>query len=618
MPHTQTTAISSGIGSDSWEDLWKLLLYFIRPRWRLYLAGCVLSVIVSFLESVSLAAVLPLFSSLFGGSSGSVAGEAVLSWLYRLIALVPVQDKVMAAAVVLVLCVTAKFVLALGTEYVSAYATGRTLYETRQAVLERYSRLPYSFIQEHRQGDLKHVILMSAQRMSYCLWLVTSATTECFKIIAILALLMLVSGPITLGVLAGALALYFVISFGFQKMSHMQGRLYMIRQMEMTNLMDEMLAGLKAILLFDVFQRWIDRFGCASQAQMQHQIRQRLVLNMPRNILEMGIMLGFLGFILGVYWMQPGRALEQIPLIGLVGMAVMKLWPSLYHVNRVRLDLVSQLPDIRLVYNVMTWPIPEARAGGIPFGGFQKAIVFDQVVFRYADREPVLRGLTMVVQKDKVTAVVGRSGEGKTTIINLLLGLYEPQSGSILVDGLPLNQIDLKDWRARIGLVPQDPFLFHGAVAENIAFGDPSFSRQQIEEAGRIALVDEIVEKLPDGYDTVVGDRGMNLSGGQQQRIAIARAVLRDPEILIFDEATSSLDTISERLVQEAIARTSKNRTVMLIAHRLSTIQHADKIIVLQQGRSIEEGTHIELAQADGVYSQLVHAAVIPNLERGK
>jgi ABC-type multidrug transport system fused ATPase/permease subunit len=314
--------------------------------------------------------------------------------------------------------------------------------------------------------------------------------------------------------------------------------------------------------------------------------------------------------------MQPGRALAQIPLMGLVSMAVMKLWPSLYYVNRVRLDLVNHLPDIRLVYNVMTWPVMETRVGGVPFQEFQKSIVFDQVVFCYAGREPVLRGLSMVIQKDKVTAVVGRSGEGKTTIINLFLGLYEPQSGAILVDGVPLNRIDLQHWRAKIGLVPQDPFLFHGTIAENIAFGDPSFSRQQIEEAGRIALVDEIVEKLPDGYDTMVGDRGMKLSGGQQQRIAIARAVLRNPQVLIFDEATSSLDTVSERLVQEAIARTSRHRTVVLIAHRLSTVQHADKIIVLQQGRSIEEGTHSELSQADGVYSQLVQAAVMSGLEQ--
>jgi len=613
MASDQTSPISSGISSDANQYIWTLLLYFLRPRWWLYLAGGVLGFMVSLLEGVSLAVALPLFSSLFGAPQGSHAGgEAVVAWVRRIIALVPVEDAVIGAGIVLLACATAKFLLGLATEYVAAHATGYTLYETRQKVLERYHRLPYAFFLEHRQGDLKHVVLMSTQRVSYCLWMLASATTESFKVVAILGLLMMVNGLVTLVAMVTVLALYFAISIGFQKMVLTQGQQYMIRQMEMTNLADELLAGVKSILLFDVFQRWIDRFATSSLAQMRHQIRQRVVMSMPKSILETGITLGFLGFMVGLYWVHSERVIEFIPLMGLVGMAVMKMGPSLYVINRTRLDLVSQLPDVRLVYNILTWPVVESHTGGIPFSRLQKSVVFDQVVFGYPDKEPVLQRLSMVIEREKVTAVVGRSGEGKTTIINLLLGLYEPHGGAVLVDGESLSRLDLRDWRARIGLVPQDPFLFHGTLAENIAFGDPSFSRQQIEDAGRVALVDEFVQKLPYGYDTIVGDKGLKLSGGQQQRIAIARAILRDPQILVFDEATSSLDALSERLVKEAITRTSRNRTVVVIAHRLSTIQHADKIVVLQQGHSIEEGTHEQLVRGDGPYARLVHAATMP------
>jgi subfamily B ATP-binding cassette protein MsbA len=191
-------------------------------------------------------------------------------------------------------------------------------------------------------------------------------------------------------------------------------------------------------------------------------------------------------------------------------------------------------------------------------------------------------------------------------MVNLILGFFEPSEGHILIDGVPLHEYRLETWLRRIGFVSQDPFIYHATIAANIKFGRNGFSWQSVRKAAEIANAQEFISELPQGYEAVVGDRGMKLSGGQQQRIAIARAVLHDPEILIFDEATSSLDTISEKLVQQAIENISKGRTVIIIAHRLSTIRHADKIVVLDQGRVIEEGTHQELLGGHGRYFELV------------
>jgi ABC-type multidrug transport system fused ATPase/permease subunit len=201
--------------------------------------------------------------------------------------------------------------------------------------------------------------------------------------------------------------------------------------------------------------------------------------------------------------------------------------------------------------------------------------------------------------------VIGPSGAGKSTLVDLLVRLYEPTQGRITVDGVDLAAYDLSSWLAGIGFVSQDAFIFHGSIRENIAFSRPEASLVEIMSAARLANAHEFIERCPDGYDTIVGDRGLKLSGGERQRVAIARALLRDPKILIFDEATSALDNQSEALVQEAIAGIARDRTVILIAHRLSTVIHADKIIVLEQGRVVEEGTHDTLVTGGGLYAAL-------------
>jgi len=247
-------------------------------------------------------------------------------------------------------------------------------------------------------------------------------------------------------------------------------------------------------------------------------------------------------------------------------------------------------------------PAPETLAK--PVAG---RVEFEDVSFRYAQGEETwtLEDITLRVAPGEVVALVGPSGGGKTTLVSLLSRFWDVDRGQIRLDGHDIRAIRLADLRGAIGIVPQEPALFSGSVRENIAYARPAASAADVEAAARAAHAHEFVERLPRGYDTLVGERGVKLSGGQRQRVAIARAILKDPAVLILDEATSNLDTESERLIEDALEKLLVGRTTLIIAHRLSTVRRADRLVVVDRGRIVEEGTHAELLGRGGIYSRL-------------
>ncbi len=248
----------------------------------------------------------------------------------------------------------------------------------------------------------------------------------------------------------------------------------------------------------------------------------------------------------------------------------------------------------------------EQPSGGRPFIGFNREIRINWISFSYPGREPVLMDINACIRKGEMVAFVGKSGVGKSTLIDMIVGFHQPTAGQILFDGVPLQDFDIRSYRQRIGYVPQDSVLFDMSIRDNLLWACESATEEDLRHACRLANAEEFIEKLPEGYHTFVGDRGVRLSGGQVQRIALARALLRKPDLLILDEATSSLDTYSERLIQAAIENISKETTVIVIAHRLSTIKSADHIYVLQSGHIVEKGTYAELMGKMGPFSSMV------------
>jgi len=246
------------------------------------------------------------------------------------------------------------------------------------------------------------------------------------------------------------------------------------------------------------------------------------------------------------------------------------------------------------------------RKSGASFNALTKEIEFRDVTLSYSpDLKPALSNIDLKITKGQTIALVGTSGAGKSTLADMLIGLYPASSGELLIDGIPLVQLDLSSWQKRLGVVSQDTFLFNASIFDNIRFGNPGATMEDVEAASRKAQAHTFITELPMGYETVIGERGYRLSGGQRQRLSLSRAILRDPELLILDEATSALDTESEELVQQAIDQFEGKYTVLVIAHRLSTIVNADVICVMEQGKIIERGSHAELIKMGGRYSKL-------------
>jgi ATP-binding cassette subfamily B protein len=248
----------------------------------------------------------------------------------------------------------------------------------------------------------------------------------------------------------------------------------------------------------------------------------------------------------------------------------------------------------------------ETEDSGEPMEGLEGHVTYEDVTFTYeGEDEAVLGDVSLSADPGELVGLVGPTGAGKTTLMKLLIRLYDPESGRITVDGRDIRDVSIRSLREHVGYVSQEPFLFHGTVEENIAYGDPEVSAVDIREAARVAGAHSFITDLPEGYDTMVGERGVKLSGGQRQRVAIARAVLDDPDILILDEATSHVDNETELLIQERLDDVIADRTAFAIAHRLSTVRHADRILVLDDGEIVERGTHDELLQSDGLYANL-------------
>jgi ATP-binding cassette subfamily B protein len=380
----------------------------------------------------------------------------------------------------------------------------------------------------------------------------------------------------------------------------------------LSNRLENNLSGILVIKSFTAEPFEAERVEAASADYRDANFRAIGLSSLYVPVIRMFIALGFAAtLMIGAYWVlyEPGR----FTLGGLAFFAMMiqrLLWP-VTRLGVVFDEFERARASARRVFGLIdsTFKIqdkPNAR----PLSGQVGEIQFKDVTFGYTPEQPVLRNLTLQIHRGQTIGVAGPTGAGKTTLIKLLLRLYDVQEGQILLEGTDLRDLQQRDLRRQIGVVSQDVYLFHGTIRENIAYGLDQVSADAIEQAAKKAQLHDFIVNLPNGYDSLVGERGIKLSGGQRQRLSIARALLKDAPMLILDEATSSVDTETERAIQQNLKVLTEGKTAIIIAHRLSTIRHADQIVVLREGQLSERGTHDELLQLGGTYADLWNVQV--------
>lgn len=482
----------------------------------------------------------------------------------------------------------------------------RTLEKMRNEMFAHTMSMNVGYFSDQRKGDIMSKITSDVMMVQFCITNTLQVLfREPFLIIGYLVMMVKISWELTLFSVLYLPLVALVIGAVVKRLRH-PAREGQERMGDMVSIMEESLSAVKIVKSYNCFD-YVRRKFSVVNARMSE-----LLLSMARKQQLASPMSEFLGI----------SAISVVLIFG--GMLVMRgtmsaSWFVAYiaafsQITRPLRAIIDQFANINqgLAAGERIFSIIDARsevqdkAGARTLDRFRHTLEFRNVSFSYDDAREVLHDISFTVHKGETVALVGPSGGGKSTISELIPRFYDPQQGEILIDGVSLRDYTQESLRAHMGIVSQDTVLFNDTIRNNIAMGRTDITDERIEAAARVANAHDFIVECPEGYDTNIGDRGSKLSGGQRQRISIARAVLRNPEILILDEATSALDTESEKLVQEALTSLLKGRTSIVIAHRLSTIHNADRIIVIEHGRIAEQGTHAELLARGGIYAKLI------------
>lgn len=566
---------------------WRLIVFFWKDQRRACAAVFLSGLASMALELSGIFSLLPLLSLLMGSAfPAETLGGPGRAWA-RLLAASPLADP-LGAACVLTLALTVLQLLArLANGHLIARARGRLLFQAQKDVCAAYARRPYAYFLDAKQGQLIYIATRCASNLAVAMTALPQAAVESVRSAALAALLFWLDWRAALALSALLLAFDLLAVKRWSALSYDIGRRMRDADWEERNLLTEFIAGIKTLTVFNVKERWLARFDAASREYCALFVNSRTLQELPRPVLET-LVLGFVVLSILAARSAGGDVAARLPFLGTVAVAALKLLPSLTALSRLRMEFLGHLSEIEAVHAALAAPPAPRPRVTRPFAGLSRSIRFEQVRFAHPGRAEILKGIDIEFPRHGSTLITGATGAGKTTVLNLLLGLFSPTSGRILIDGVDLAELEPRSWLDRVAVVAQDPFIYHASIAENIALGRADYTAARIQESARLAQAHAFIETLPARYDTVVGERGMKLSGGQQGLLALARALAKDPEILILDEPASALDEASASAMYGALRAASAGRTTILVAHRAPPDAPVERVVSLQDGRIVD------------------------------
>ncbi|MCK9631773.1 MAG: ABC transporter ATP-binding protein/permease [Methanoregula sp.] len=561
-----------------------------------------LSIILGLMETFQIVLLYPILNASFNLQD---AGIPFFEPLYAAVRNTIHLPEVVAFSLLFIVFVFLTFVVTLIYKYLSLYLTKAIIIKIKGSIFKKLINSDYRFYVDNRRGDIQYAVISAPARIKQFIETSTIIFSEIVVILTILVAMFLVSPTGVALLLFVGILFVLIVQFIGKRVAYRLGTLQLLSVQSENEVINEYIQGLRQIRSVDGDAYWQKKYNVALRNYWNRFVKLSFIKNLPSATLHFFFFSAIALVVIFFYYIYEEQFMYVIPLIGTFAYSVLKILPRLQGISSQYMIVMDEYPDLERIYQFLNDSrYHTIRRGTKSFDVLTSDIIFKDASFSYHNDQELIDGINLTIKRNKITALVGQSGSGKSTIVSLLLRYYDLKKGRILINDIDLREYDLKTILRKVGYVSQDTFIYNTTIRENIAFsGD--FSEEQIIEAAKRANIHTFISGLPDGYQSIVGDQGLKLSGGEKQRIAIARALVRSPEILVLDEATSNLDNTSEAIVQDSINQISGTITTFIIAHRLSTIRKAETIYVMSKGKIVECGNHDELMAKKGRYYEL-------------